>query len=43
MLADLVVIDRDLFAIPPAQIKDAKVLLTVVGGRVVHAAAPFSR
>jgi predicted amidohydrolase YtcJ len=43
MLADLVVIDRDLFAIPPAQIKDAKVLLTLVGGRVVHAAAPFSR
>ena len=41
MLADLVVIDRDLFAIAPAQIKDAKVLLTVVGGRVVYAAAPF--
>ena len=43
MLADLVVIDRDLFAIPSAQIKDAKVLLTVVGGRVAHAVAPFSR
>ena len=42
-LADFVVIDRDLFAIPPAQIKDAKVLLTVVGGRVVHAAPPFLR
>ena len=41
-LADFVVIDRDLFAIPPAQIKDAKVLLTVVGGRVVHAAPPFA-
>jgi predicted amidohydrolase YtcJ len=41
-LADLVVVDRDLFAIPPAQLKDAKVLLTVVGGRVVHAAAPFT-
>jgi predicted amidohydrolase YtcJ len=40
-VADLVVIDRDLFAIPPAQIKDAKVLLTMVGGRIVHAAAPF--
>jgi len=42
-LADLVVIDRDLFAIPTTQIKDAKVLLTMVGGRIVHAAAPFSR
>ena len=42
-LADLVIIDRDLFAIPPAQIKDAKVLLTMVGGRVTHAAAPFER
>jgi predicted amidohydrolase YtcJ len=34
-LADLVVIDRDLFAIPPQQLKEAKVVLTVVGGRVV--------
>jgi predicted amidohydrolase YtcJ len=42
-LADLVIVDRDLFAIPPAQLKDAKVLLTMVGGRVVHAAAPFTR
>ena len=41
MLADFVVIDRDLFAITPAQIKEAKVLLTVVGGRVVYAVAPF--
>jgi len=42
-LADLVVIDHDLFAIQPAQIKDAKVLLTMVGGRVTYAAAPFKR
>ena len=42
-LADLVIIDRDLFSIPVTQIKDAKVLLTMVGGRVVHAAAPFTR
>ena len=42
-LADFVVIDRDLFAIPAAQLKDAKVLMTVVGGRVVYAAAPFAR
>ena len=42
-LADLVIIDRDLFAIPPTQIKNAKVLVTVVGGRIVHAAAPFNQ
>jgi predicted amidohydrolase YtcJ len=40
-LADLVVIDRDLFRIPATEIKEARVLLTVVGGRVVYAAAPF--
>jgi predicted amidohydrolase YtcJ/uncharacterized protein (DUF1697 family) len=42
-LADFVVIDQDLFAIPAARIKDAKVVLTVVGGRVVHAASPFAK
>lgn len=42
-LADLVVIDRDLFRTPSTQVKDARVLLTMVGGRVVHAVAPFSR
>ena len=42
-LADFVIIDRDLFAIEPRQIKDAKVLLTVVGGRIVHAVEPFGR
>ena len=42
-LADFAIIDRDLFAIPPTQIKDAKVLLTAVGGRIVYAAAPFTR
>jgi predicted amidohydrolase YtcJ len=40
MLADFVMVDRDLFAIPPAEIKDARVVLTVVGGRVVHEAPP---
>ena len=35
-LADFVVLDRDLFAIAPETIRDAKVLATVVGGRVVH-------
>ena len=31
-LADLIVLDRNLFAIPPGQISDTKVLLTVFGG-----------
>jgi hypothetical protein len=34
--ADLVVLDRDLFAIPAEQIRDARVRCTIVGGRVVH-------
>jgi predicted amidohydrolase YtcJ len=34
-LADVVMLDRDLFTIPPAEIRDARVVLTVVGGRVV--------
>jgi predicted amidohydrolase YtcJ len=33
-LADFVMIDRDLFSIPASQIKEAKVVLTVVGGRI---------
>lgn len=37
MLADMVLIDRDLTAIPPDTIRDAKVLQTIVGGRVVYA------
>jgi predicted amidohydrolase YtcJ len=36
MLADIVVIDRDLTSIPPETIRDARVMLTVVGGRVVY-------
>lgn len=34
-LADFVVIDRDLFAIPAEQIREARIDLTVVGARVV--------
>jgi hypothetical protein len=34
-LADLVVLDRDLSRIPPPEIRDVKVLLTVAGGKVV--------
>ncbi|HEY7895754.1 MAG TPA: amidohydrolase [Gemmatimonadaceae bacterium] len=35
-LADFVIIDRDLTRIPPEQIRDAKVVMTVVGGTVVY-------
>jgi predicted amidohydrolase YtcJ len=31
-----VLIDRDLTAIPPETIRDAKVALTMVGGKVVY-------
>lgn len=36
MLADLVVLDEDIFAIPPAQLKGVKVVLTMTGGKVVY-------
>ncbi len=35
-LADFVMIDRDLTTIPPESLRDARVMLTVVGGRVVY-------
>jgi predicted amidohydrolase YtcJ len=35
-LADLIVLDRNLFQIPSEQISELKVLLTVVGGKVVY-------
>jgi predicted amidohydrolase YtcJ len=34
-LADLVVLSRDIFAVPPREILDTRPVLTVVGGRVV--------
>lgn len=34
-LADLVVLDRDILREPPERIKDARVLMTVLGGKVV--------
>ena len=40
MLADFVVLDRDITAIPPAEILNTKVLRTVVGGTTVYAAKP---
>lgn len=39
-LADLVLLDRDITRVPPETIRDTRVLLTVVGGRVVHEAQP---
>jgi predicted amidohydrolase YtcJ len=33
--ADLVVLDRDLFALPAAQLREVQVALTMVGGRIV--------
>jgi hypothetical protein len=38
-LADLVLIDRDITAIPPEQIRDANVMRTIVGGRTVFQAS----
>lgn len=35
-LADFVLIDRDLTTTPPAELRNARVVLTVVGGKVVH-------
>ncbi len=38
-LADLVLIDRDITRVPPPTIRDAKILATIVGGRIVYEAA----
>ena len=35
-LADLIVLDRDLFKIKPNEIAETEVLLTMVGGKVVY-------
>jgi predicted amidohydrolase YtcJ len=35
-LADIVVLDKNLFAIPPEEIRTAKVELTILGGRIVY-------
>jgi predicted amidohydrolase YtcJ len=40
-LADFVVLDRNLLKIPPRQIADVKVLLTVAGGHVVYEGPEF--
>jgi len=35
-LADLILIDRDVLTCPADDLRDTKVLLTVLGGKVVH-------
>ena len=42
-LADLVVLSSDYFSIPEEEIKRLESVLTIVGGRVVYAAAPFAK
>ncbi len=40
-LADLILLDRDIFAIPPHQLPHARVLLTLLDGAIVHQADDF--
>jgi predicted amidohydrolase YtcJ len=40
MLADLVVLDRDLFTVAPPDIRNTKVLMTMAGGKVVYGGVP---
>ena len=42
MLADLIVLTDDYFTVPDNEIKDIESLLTVVDGRIVHAAGPYA-
>ena len=35
-LADFVMIDRDITRVPPEMIREARVMMTVVGGKIVH-------
>jgi len=42
-LADLVVLDKPYLTIGDEELKRMKPVLTMVGGRVVHARAPFDR
>ncbi|MBM3875093.1 MAG: amidohydrolase family protein, partial [Verrucomicrobia bacterium] len=38
MLADFVMLDRNLFTVPPDELQHARVALTVMDGRVVYEA-----
>jgi len=42
-LADLVVLSTDYFSVLVDAVKDVESVLTMVGGKVVYAAGPFSR
>ncbi|CAN5637416.1 amidohydrolase [soil metagenome] len=42
LFADIAVTDRDPFRVPPAELRELRVLLTVVGGRVVYRADDHS-
>lgn len=39
-LADLVILDRDLTRIPPSDIRNARVMMTIVGGKIVYRSGP---
>jgi predicted amidohydrolase YtcJ len=42
MLADLAVLSEDYFTVPLLRIAQIESLMTVVGGKIVYAAGPFS-
>lgn len=35
-LADLIVIDRDIYTVPPEELLETKVLMTIVDGKTVY-------
>ncbi len=39
-LADLVLVDRDVLSVPPEELKDAAVVWTMLGGKIVYGTAP---
>ena len=41
MLADLVVLDRDPFAVEPEELRELQVVATMVGGRWTHNPPPW--
>jgi predicted amidohydrolase YtcJ len=41
-LADLVVLDRDYFSVPEDEIQDIESVLTLLGGKVMHASGDFA-
>ena len=40
-LADLVILDRDPYKVPPSELRDVRVVATIVGGRLVYAEPSF--